>query len=105
MVLGLFVATWEVYRGVLVLLERRLAEEALMLLRTLLEDTARLQWLSRDAEELENRALSYGWSSAKYERDLARAARSNGWVWADKMLQTRAEEIEAHRSRATNSPS
>lgn len=100
MVLGLFVATWEVYRGIRVLLERRLAEEALMLMRTLVEDTARLQWLSRDAQDLEIRAIRYGWSSAKYERDLARAARSNGWAWAEEMFRTRAEEVEALRREA-----
>jgi len=44
-------------RAVRALVERYLAEEALMLSRTLLEDTARLMWFARDPSELESRAI------------------------------------------------
>jgi hypothetical protein len=99
-VLGLFVSTWEVFRGVKALIERYLAEEAPMLSRTLLEDTARLMWLARDPNELESRVIRFGLTSAKYAKSVANAARANGWAWADEMFEERENEIVALRGAA-----
>jgi hypothetical protein len=99
-VLGLFVATWEVFRGIRALVERYLAEEALMLSRTLLEDTARLMWLARDPDEFENRVIRFGLTSAIYAKSVARAARANGWTWAEEMFEERGKEIVALRRAA-----
>lgn len=52
------------------LLRERLAEEARMLSRTLLDDTARLVWLAQvrdDPGELEARALRFVFDSLEYE--------------------------------------
>lgn len=98
--LELVVATREVFRGVRTLLRERLSEEALMLSRTLFEDSVRLEWLAAEPEELEDRALSYLWSSAKYTRELAKAARANGWAWAEELFEQRAREMTAMRKES-----
>jgi hypothetical protein len=99
-VLGLFVATWEVFRGIRALVAQLLAEEALMLSRTLLEDTARLIWLSQSPGELEGRAIRFSLASERYARDVAQTARANGWEWADDMLTDRAREIASLKKAA-----
>ncbi len=99
-VLGLFVATWEVFRGIRALVAQLLAEEALMLSRTLLEDTARLIWLSLSPADLEERAIRFSLTSEWYARDVAQTARANKWEWADDMFRDRAEEIASLRTAA-----
>ena len=101
--LGLFVATFEVFLGMRTLLRERLAEEARMLSRTLLDDTARLIWLARvrdDPEELEARALRFVFDSLEYEGPLMRAARDNGYEWADQELERITEELEVVKAEA-----
>jgi hypothetical protein len=101
--LGLFVATFEVFLGMRALLRERLAEEARMLSRTLLDDTARLVWLAQvrdDPGELEARALRFVFDSLEYEGPLMRAARDNGYEWADEELRRIAEELEVVKAEA-----
>lgn len=101
--LGLFVATFEVFLGMRALLRERLAEEARMLSRTLLDDTARLIWLAKardDPDELEARALRFVFDSLEYEGPLMRAARENGYGWAEEELERIAEELEAVKGEA-----
>lgn len=83
---GLFVAAWEVYRGILVLLERRLAQEGLMLTRTLIDDALRLMWFEVEPDELEARALRFDWTSAKKSHALYKAAKEIELPWADQAL-------------------
>jgi hypothetical protein len=83
---GLFVAAWEVYRAIRALLERRLAEEALMLSRTLIDDAVRLMWFQLEPGEFEERALRYAWTSARKSHSLYEAAREIGVSWADDAL-------------------
>jgi hypothetical protein len=64
-----------VFLGIRALLREQLAEEARMLSRTLLDDTARLIWLATSGEELDARALNFTFSSIEYERHLLRVAR------------------------------
>jgi hypothetical protein len=107
--LGLFVAAFEVFRGIRALLRDSLAEEARMLSRTLLDDTARLIWLARvrdDPEELEARTLRFLFDSLEYEGHLMRAARENGFEWAEDESRRVAEEqalviADAKRRRLT----
>lgn len=101
--LGLFVAAFEVFLGIRVLLRERLGEEARMLSRTLLDDTARLTWLARvrdDSDELDARALRFVFDSLEYEGPLMRAARDNGYDWAEEELQRIAEELETVQAEA-----
>jgi hypothetical protein len=98
---GLLASAWEIYSGIRLLLERRLAAEALMLSRTLLHNAALLMWFKTRSDELEVLALRYYWSSVTYSYEVAAAARANGWAWAEKMFQARAEEIAEIR-RAAN---
>lgn len=101
--LGLFVAAFEVFLGIRVLLRERLAEEARMLSRTLLDDTARLAWLAKvrdDPEELDARALRFVFDSLEYEGRLMRAARDNGYDWAEEELKGLASELEAVKDEA-----
>jgi hypothetical protein len=76
--LALFVSTFEILLGIRALVARRLAEEARMLSRTLLDDTARLIWLATAGEELEARVLRFHYSSINHERKFVRAALDNG---------------------------
>jgi hypothetical protein len=99
-VLALIVSAVEVYRAIRILVEHGLAEEARMLSRTLLDDATKLMWLSTDPDKLEERVLRYSWTSARYSRSLARAARENGWDWAEEMFSARAEEMESIRAEA-----
>lgn len=95
--LALFVTTFEVYLGMRALLRERLAEEARMLSRTLLDDTARLMWLASvrdDPEELETRALRFVFDSLDHESRYARMARDIEREWADDELQRIADELE-----------
>ena len=101
--LGLFVATFEVFLGMRALLRERLAEEARMLSRTLLDDTARLVWLAQvrnDPNELDARALRFVFGSLEYEGPLMRAARDNGYEWAEEELERIAGELEFVRAEA-----
>jgi hypothetical protein len=101
--LGLFVATFEVFLGMRSLLRQRLAEEARMLSRTLLDDTARLVWLAQvrdDPGELEARALRFVFDSLEYEGPLIRTARDNGYKWAEEELGRNAEELEVVKAEA-----
>ncbi len=101
--LGLFVATFEVFLGMRALLRERLAEEARMLSRTLLDDTTRLVWLAEirdDPDELDARALRFVFDSLKYEGPLMRAARDNGYEWAGEEVERVAEEIEVVKTEA-----
>jgi hypothetical protein len=101
--LGLFVATFEVFLGMRALLRERLAEEARMLSRTLLDDTARLVWLARvrdNPDELEGRALRFVFDSLEYEGPLMRAARDNGYEWAEEELERITEELEVVKAEA-----
>lgn len=101
--LGLFVATFEVFLGIRALLQGRLAEEARMLSRTLLDDMARLVWLARvrdDPDELEARALRFVYDSLEYEGPLMRAARDNGLEWANDELERISEELAAVKREA-----
>lgn len=101
--LGLFVATFEVFLGMRSLLRERLAEEARMLSRTLLDDTARLVWLAQvrdDPGELEARALRFVFDSLEYEGPLMRTARDNGYKWAEEELGRIAEELEVVKAEA-----
>jgi len=103
--LGLFVAAFEVFLGMRALLRERLAEEARMLSRTLLDDTARLTWLARvrgDPDELDARALRFVFDSLEYEGPLMRAARDNGYGWAGEELERIAEELETVKAEAEN---
>jgi Family of unknown function (DUF5677) len=103
--LGLFVAAFEVFLGMRALLGGRLAEEARMLSRTLLDDTARLVWLAKvrdDPPELDARALRFLFDSLKYERPLMRAARDNGYEWAEEELKRIDEELEVVRREASD---
>jgi hypothetical protein len=101
--LALFVSTFEVYLGVRALLRVRLAEEARMLSRTLLEDAARLIWLATSGEELEARALNFTYSSIEHERRLFRAARDNGYEWAESALEDIDQELAAVKEEAERS--
>jgi hypothetical protein len=96
--LGLFVSTFEVFLGMRALLRERLAEEARMLSRSLLDDTARLIWLATASEDLDTRVLSYAFTSIEFEADLYRAARDNGYDWAEAAL----DELEKERAVATD---
>ena len=96
----LFVSTFEVFLGMRALLRERLAEEARMLSRALLEDTARLVWLATSAEELNARALNYTLSSIEYEQHLYRVARDNGYEWAESALEGMAKELAAVKDDA-----
>ncbi len=101
--LGLFVATFEVFLGMRALLREGLAEEARMLSRTLLDDTARLIWFANardDPNELEARALRFVFDSLEFEGPLMRAARDNGYGWAGEELEGIAEELEAIKGEA-----
>lgn len=101
--LGLFVATFEVFLGMRSLLRERLAEEARMLSRTLLDDTARRVWLAQvrdDPGELEARALRFVFDSLEYEGQLMRTARDNGYKWAEEELGRIAEELEVVKAEA-----
>jgi uncharacterized protein DUF5677 len=101
--LGLFVAAFEVFLGIRALLQERLAEEARMLSRTLLDDTARLAWLARvrdDNDELDARALRFVFDSLEYEGRLMQAARDNGYDWAEDELERIAEELESVKAEA-----
>ena len=85
----------------------RLAEEARMLSRTLLDDTARLIWLAKvrdDPDELDARALRFVFDSLEYEGPLMRSARDNGYEWADEELERIAEELEVVRGEAASKP-
>jgi hypothetical protein len=90
---GLFASAWEVYRGIRVLLERKLAEEARILWRTLVTDSALLMWFVTRKDEIDVLALRYHWTSAKHSRGIARAARDNGFEWAQEMFNERGKEI------------
>lgn len=95
--LGLFVATFEVYLGIRALLRERLAEEARMLSRTLLDDTTRLIWLATardDPDELDARLLRYIFDSLNHEERFLRMARETDHDWADEELARIAEELE-----------
>jgi len=101
--LALFVSTFEVYLGVRALLREGLAEEARMLSRTLLEDTARLIWLATSGEELEARALNFTYSSIEHERRLFRAAHENGYEWAEPALHDIDQELAVVKEEAERS--
>lgn len=103
--LGLFVATFEVFLGMQALLRERLAEEARMLSRTLLDDAARLIWFARvrdDPDELAARTLRFVYDSLEYESPLMRAARDSGLEWAEEELQGIAEELDVVKREAKN---
>jgi hypothetical protein len=91
----LFVSTFEVFLGIRALLGEQLAEEARMLSRTLLEDTARLIWLATSGDELDARALNFTYSSIEHERRLYRAALDNGYEWAESALADLDAELAA----------
>lgn len=101
--LALFVSTFEIFLGMRALLHEQLAEEARMLSRTLLDDTARLIWLAEvrgDPTELEARAMRFEFDSLEYEGPLMRAAKGNGYQWADESLKGIDEELEALKDEA-----
>ena len=103
--LALFVSTFEIFLGMRALLREQLAEEARILSRTLLDDTARLIWLAEargDPTELEARAMRFAFDSLEYEGPLMRAAKENGYEWADEALEDIAEELEAMKEEAKN---
>jgi len=101
--LGLFVATFEVYLGIRALLHERLAEEARMLSRTLLDDTTLLIWLAmarEDPDELDTRLLRYIFDSLEHEERFMRMARETDHEWADEELARIAEELEDVKKEA-----
>jgi hypothetical protein len=101
--LALFVATFEVFLGMRALLRERLAEEARMLSRTLLDDSTRLIWLATvraDADELEARAARFVFESLEYEGPLMRAAAENGYDWAEEALADIDKELAEVRTEA-----
>ena len=93
LVVGLCASTREVYRGICVLLERGLAEEARMLWRTLLDDTALLMWLVVHRDELEDLALRYHYTAATRSELIARAAGDAGFGWAAEMEAERVAQL------------
>jgi len=100
--LGLFVATFEVYLGIRALLRERLAEEARMLSRTLLDDTTRLIWLAKaaDSDELDARLLRYIFDSIDHEQRFMEMARDADQEWADEELTQLATELEDVKKEA-----
>jgi uncharacterized protein DUF5677 len=91
---ALLVSAWETYRGIRVLLERRLAEEARMLSRTLLDDAALLMYFVSHADEAETFALRYFYTQANRSELIARAARDAGFEWAVELEAARTAELK-----------
>jgi hypothetical protein len=101
--LATFVSAFELFLGMRALLRERLAEEARMLSRTLLDDTIRLVWLARVRDvpkKLEARAARFVFDSLEYEGPLMHAARENGYDWAEAELERIDEELAEVRAEA-----
>jgi hypothetical protein len=92
LVLALFVSVFQVFLGIRALLKERLSEEARMLSRPLLDDTARLAYFARSHERLAEFALRFRQDSLAHEEWLLKAAQQNGWQWAEEGLERIAED-------------
>jgi len=98
--LGLYAATMTEYRGIRALLERRLAAEAQMVARPLLDDSIRLAYMALHRDRLDEVAMQYSWGSSKFERHLAKRAQANGYPWAAEDLADLAHEEQEIRAEA-----
>jgi hypothetical protein len=75
-VTALLVGCLRLSRGIQVLVHRELPEEALILARTLLEDSTLLAFLHKHEDQLEDFALTVYWESLVEDRALEAQARS-----------------------------
>lgn len=107
-VLGMFWRSRRLLRGVIALLESGLPEEALIIGRSLFEDSLRLRQL---AEEPENRgALTMGWVIASLEKKkgLIRAAHKAGLEMSPETvldaLQSEQVELQKYCSQGIGRP-
>lgn len=93
--LGLIVSAWECYRWIRALVERRLVEEARMLSRTLIDDTALLMWFVVRRGELEHLALRFFYTGVVDSERIQNAAELAGFSWVEDMKAERAKELKA----------
>lgn len=98
--LGLYAATMTEYRGIRALLERRLAPEAQMVARPLLDDSIRLAYMALHRDRLDEVAMQFSWGSSEFERHLAKRAQANGYPWAEEELADLTEEKQEIRAAA-----
>jgi len=94
-------AEWalSLYKGVLLLLRRRLPDPAQLLARTLLEDAIRLAYFRLQPEKLEELAVRWTVEALTEERSLQLAAEHEFPV-AGKFVGDPTEELEALRAKA-----
>lgn len=85
--LGVFVAAFELYRGIGVLVRSRLGEEGRILYRSLLETIAYLSWFAADPSKTEQRALRFTHESLNRERLLVEKALALGLAWGREELK------------------
>lgn len=102
--LALYGSTFEVYLGIRALLKERLSEEARMLSRPLLEDTARLAYFASSPNHLEEFILRFRHDSLSHEEWLNKVAKENDEPWADHGL-ARIEEERAAIEKAAEDAS
>jgi hypothetical protein len=101
--LGLFVGCRGLFVGIQPLIRMGLADEARILLRTLLADTIRVQYFRRNAPRLEELAVRFVRDSLFEERRLACEARGIEYTWPDQVLDEINDQIEAYtRPRASS---
>jgi hypothetical protein len=93
-VVGELASAWAAFRAIQILLERHHAEEARMLWRTLLDNTALLMWFQSRADDLEVLALRFYFTGAIRSERIAKTAADNGYAWAEEMEAERQSELD-----------